>query len=126
MAESVRMAEQALDLLRLPPASRDTVLFLIAHHLRVSQIAFRRELGRPRLVVLAGVTSDAEHDFAPEHVGPPCDGGPGSGVDTDVEAGRGTRNRTPAGHLAPSGCSLGDFTSCGPGPGIGPANPAPL
>jgi len=30
------------------------------------------------------------------------------------------------GHLAPSGCSLGAFTSCGPGRGIGPANPAPL
>jgi [protein-PII] uridylyltransferase len=41
--ESVRMAEGLLDQLQLAPAARDTVVFLIANHLRMSQVAFRRD-----------------------------------------------------------------------------------
>jgi len=48
--ESVRMAEGFLDELPLPEGGRDTVLFLIRHHLRMSQVAFRRDTEDPEIV----------------------------------------------------------------------------
>ena len=48
--ESVRMARLMLDRLDLPAESRDTVEFLIANHLRMSQIAFRRDTEDPEVV----------------------------------------------------------------------------
>ena len=48
--ESVRMARDVLDRLQLPDDSRDTVLFLIKHHLRMSLIAFRRDTEDPDIV----------------------------------------------------------------------------
>jgi [protein-PII] uridylyltransferase len=49
-AESVRMAQQTLETLRLPAKACDTVLFLIEHHLRMSQVAFRRDTEDPEVV----------------------------------------------------------------------------
>jgi [protein-PII] uridylyltransferase len=49
-AESVRMAESFLDHLQLPDAPRETVLFLIGQHLRMSQVAFRRDTEDPEIV----------------------------------------------------------------------------
>ena len=48
--ESVRMAEGFLALLPLTETARDTVLFLIRHHLRMSQVAFRRDTEDPEIV----------------------------------------------------------------------------
>jgi len=48
--ESVRMAEGFLDELPLPEGGRDTVIFLIRHHLRMSQVAFRRDTEDPEVV----------------------------------------------------------------------------
>jgi len=48
--ESVRMAEGALDRLRLGDEGRETVLFLIRHHLRMSLVAFRRDTEDPEIV----------------------------------------------------------------------------
>ena len=48
--ESVRMAEEALTRLQLPPEARDTVLFLIEHHLKMSIVAFRRDTDDPDIV----------------------------------------------------------------------------
>jgi [protein-PII] uridylyltransferase len=48
--ESVRMASAALDRLQLPAAARETVLFLIEHHLRMSLVAFRRDTEDPQIV----------------------------------------------------------------------------
>ena len=48
--ESVRMAESVLDLLELDEASRETVVFLIRNHLRMSQVAFRRDTEDPEVV----------------------------------------------------------------------------
>jgi [protein-PII] uridylyltransferase len=48
--ESVRMAEGFLALLPLPDTARDTVIFLIRHHLRMSQVAFRRDTEDPEIV----------------------------------------------------------------------------
>jgi [protein-PII] uridylyltransferase len=48
--ESVRMAEGALDRLQLPREARDTVLFLIRHHLQMSLVAFRRDTDDPQIV----------------------------------------------------------------------------
>jgi [protein-PII] uridylyltransferase len=48
--ESVRMAEGLLDQLQLASAARETVLFLIRHHLRMSQLAFRRDTEDPEIV----------------------------------------------------------------------------
>jgi [protein-PII] uridylyltransferase len=48
--ESVRMAEGFLDQLQLGDAARQTVLFLIAEHLRMSQVAFRRDTEDPEIV----------------------------------------------------------------------------
>jgi [protein-PII] uridylyltransferase len=48
--ESVRMAAEALDRLQLPADARETVLFLIEHHLRMSLVAFRRDTEDPEIV----------------------------------------------------------------------------
>jgi [protein-PII] uridylyltransferase len=48
--ESVRMADGLLDQLQFPLAARETVLFLIRHHLRMSQVAFRRDTEDPEVV----------------------------------------------------------------------------
>jgi [protein-PII] uridylyltransferase len=48
--ESVRQAEAWLDRVELPEAARETVLFLIRHHLAMSQVAFRRDTEDPEIV----------------------------------------------------------------------------
>jgi len=48
--ESVRMARDVVDRLQLAPEARETVLFLIKHHLRMSLIAFRRDTEDPDVV----------------------------------------------------------------------------
>ena len=48
--ESVRMAVDVLDLLRVTGEARDTVLFLIRNHLRMSLVAFRRDTEDPETV----------------------------------------------------------------------------
>jgi [protein-PII] uridylyltransferase len=48
--ESVRMAEGVLDQLQLPAPARETVLFLVRQHLRMSQVAFRRDTEDPEIV----------------------------------------------------------------------------
>jgi [protein-PII] uridylyltransferase len=48
--ESVRLAERLLDEWDLPEGARDTVLFLVRHHLRMSQVAFRRDTEDPEIV----------------------------------------------------------------------------
>lgn len=48
--ESVRQAERLFDEWALGDAARDTVLFLIRHHLRMSQVAFRRDTEDPEIV----------------------------------------------------------------------------
>jgi len=48
--ESVRMAADALARLQLAPEARDTVLFLIRHHLQMSLVAFRRDTDDPQIV----------------------------------------------------------------------------
>jgi [protein-PII] uridylyltransferase len=49
-SESVRMAREVLDRLHLAAEQRDTVLFLIQHHLRMSLVAFRRDTEDPDIV----------------------------------------------------------------------------
>lgn len=48
--ESERMAQHMLERLDLPRQSRDTVEFLIRHHLRMSIVAFRRDTEDPEVV----------------------------------------------------------------------------
>jgi [protein-PII] uridylyltransferase len=48
--ESVRMAQRMLDRLQMPADSRETVEFLIQHHLQMSLIAFRRDTEDPEIV----------------------------------------------------------------------------
>ena len=48
--ESVRMAQQVLERLQVPPGSREIVEFLIRHHLRMSLAAFRRDTEDPEIV----------------------------------------------------------------------------
>jgi [protein-PII] uridylyltransferase len=48
--ESVRMAEEAVERLALDADARETVLFLIRHHLRMSLVAFRRDTEDPDIV----------------------------------------------------------------------------
>lgn len=48
--ESVRMAEGVVNRLQLLPEARDTVLFLIRHHLDMSLVAFRRDTEDPDIV----------------------------------------------------------------------------
>jgi [protein-PII] uridylyltransferase len=49
-SESVRMAREMFDRLGLPAEARDVVEFLIANHLRMSQVAFRRDTEDPEIV----------------------------------------------------------------------------
>jgi [protein-PII] uridylyltransferase len=49
-SESVRLAERLLDQWGLPERACDTVLFLIREHLRMSQVAFRRDTEDPEVV----------------------------------------------------------------------------
>ena len=48
--ESVRMADHVLERLQISGEQRDTVLFLIRHHLRMSLAAFRRDTEDPDIV----------------------------------------------------------------------------
>jgi [protein-PII] uridylyltransferase len=48
--ESVRMAVDVLDELQVAGEARDTVLFLIRNHLRMSLVAFRRDTEDPEIV----------------------------------------------------------------------------
>jgi [protein-PII] uridylyltransferase len=48
--ESVRMARDVVDRLQLTGDARETVLFLIRHHLRMSLVAFRRDTEDPEIV----------------------------------------------------------------------------
>jgi [protein-PII] uridylyltransferase len=48
--ESVRMAEGALARMQLAPEARESVLFLIKQHLRMSLVAFRRDTEDPDVV----------------------------------------------------------------------------
>ena len=48
--ESVRMAQQMFARLHLPAEARDTVQFLIQHHLQMSLVAFRRDTEDPEVV----------------------------------------------------------------------------
>src|SRR5258705_8492498 len=48
--ESVRMAEHVLERLQVTAEQRETVLFLIRHHLRMSLAAFRRDTEDPDVV----------------------------------------------------------------------------
>ena len=48
--ESVRMATDVLNLLQVAGEARDTVLFLIGNHLRMSLVAFRRDTEDPEIV----------------------------------------------------------------------------
>ena len=48
--ESERMAEDVVDRLQLAGEARETVLFLIRHHLRMSLVAFRRDTEDPDVV----------------------------------------------------------------------------
>jgi [protein-PII] uridylyltransferase len=47
---SVRLAEHLIDEWALADEARETVLFLIRHHLRMSQVAFRRDTEDPEIV----------------------------------------------------------------------------
>jgi [protein-PII] uridylyltransferase len=49
-SESVRMAAEVLDRLQVAGDARETVLFLIRHHLRMSLVAFRRDTEDPDIV----------------------------------------------------------------------------
>ena len=48
--ESVRMASEVVERLQLDGEARETVLFLIRHHLRMSLVAFRRDTEDPEIV----------------------------------------------------------------------------
>jgi [protein-PII] uridylyltransferase len=48
--ESIRLSERLLDEWQLADGARDTVLFLIRHQLRMSQVAFRRDTEDPEIV----------------------------------------------------------------------------
>jgi [protein-PII] uridylyltransferase len=48
--ESERMAKDVVDRLHMAGESRETVLFLIKHHLRMSLVAFRRDTEDPEIV----------------------------------------------------------------------------
>jgi [protein-PII] uridylyltransferase len=49
-SESERMAEEVLERLQLGAEARDTVRFLIRHHLKMSLVAFRRDTEDPEIV----------------------------------------------------------------------------
>jgi [protein-PII] uridylyltransferase len=48
--ESARMAQQLFERLRLDRDARDTVEFLVVHHLKMSVVAFRRDTEDPEIV----------------------------------------------------------------------------
>jgi [protein-PII] uridylyltransferase len=48
--ESLRMADAMMDRLQLAPDARDTVAFLIRHHIAMSLVAFRRDTEDPAIV----------------------------------------------------------------------------
>jgi [protein-PII] uridylyltransferase len=48
--ESVRLTTDVVERLQLPREARETVLFLIRHHLRMSLVAFRRDTEDPEIV----------------------------------------------------------------------------
>jgi [protein-PII] uridylyltransferase len=48
--ESVRLARTALDRLEVSTEGRNTIDFLVRHHLAMSQVAFRRDLDDPHVV----------------------------------------------------------------------------
>jgi len=52
--ESARLARTAFDRLDLPTETRQTIEFLIRHHLAMSQVAFRRDLDDPHVVAQFG------------------------------------------------------------------------
>ena len=61
-AESVRLVQPMLDRLQLPPEARQTVTFLIRHHLAMSQAAFLRDSEDPDVVTsFAGIVRTEEH-----------------------------------------------------------------
>ncbi len=61
-AESVRLAQPMLDRLQLPPEARQTVTFLIRHHLVMSRAAFLRDSEDPEVVSsFAAVARTEEH-----------------------------------------------------------------
>ena len=60
-SESVRMARLMLDRLDLSAESRDMVEFLIANHLRMSQIAFRRDTEDPEVARQLAALVGLEH-----------------------------------------------------------------
>jgi [protein-PII] uridylyltransferase len=60
--ESLRLAGSALDRLQLPDDARRTVEFLIANHLQMSQVAFRRDAEDPQIVAqFAELVGTEEH-----------------------------------------------------------------
>lgn len=60
--ESVRMARTALDRLEVPAEARQTIEFLVRHHLAMSQVAFRRDLDDPDVVAqFAHLVGTEEH-----------------------------------------------------------------
>jgi [protein-PII] uridylyltransferase len=48
--ESVRMAGRVMERLQMPAAARETIDFLIQHHLQMSLVAFRRDTDDPEVV----------------------------------------------------------------------------
>ena len=61
-AESVRLVQPMLDRLQLPPEARQTISFLIRHHLAMSSAAFLRDSEDPDVVAtFAGVVRTEEH-----------------------------------------------------------------
>jgi [protein-PII] uridylyltransferase len=61
-SESVRLAQPMLERLQMPPEARQTVNFLIRHHLAMSRAAFLRDAEDPEVVAtFAGVARTEEH-----------------------------------------------------------------
>ena len=59
--EILRLAQPAIDRLHLPPASAETVRFLIRHHRRMARVALRRDAGSPVVVgALASLVGSEE------------------------------------------------------------------
>jgi [protein-PII] uridylyltransferase len=62
VSESVRLAQPMLERLQLPPEARQTVTFLIRHHLAMSHAAFLCDAEDPEVVAtFAGVVRTEEH-----------------------------------------------------------------
>ncbi len=61
-SESVRLAQPMLERLQLPPEARQTVTFLIRHHLAMSRAAFLRDAEDPEVVAtFASMVRTEEH-----------------------------------------------------------------